>query len=119
MKKLICIVCPNGCELEIGGEGTVSGNLCPQGKEFALQEMTDPRRSVSTTCRTVFPEHPLVPVRTRQEVPKNMMKDIVKAVNETVIDRRMGIGGTVIENVLNTGTDVILCTDCLREVNHD
>ncbi|MBQ6489756.1 MAG: DUF1667 domain-containing protein [Solobacterium sp.] len=119
MKKMICIICPNGCELEIDDTERVTGNLCPKGRQFALQELKDPRRSVSTTCRTVFPDLPVVPVRTEQEIPKHLMKDAVRAISEIVIDRHMRIGETVAENILNTGVNVILCTDRLKEVNHD
>ena len=119
MKKMICIICPNGCELEVDDAERVTGNLCPRGLQFALQELKDPRRSVSTTCRTVFPDMHVVPVRTEQEIPKHLMKDAVRAISEIVIDRHMRIGETVAENILNTGVNVILCTDRLKEVNHD
>ena len=38
MKKIICITCPTGCELEVteeNGKITVSGNRCPRGVEPA------------------------------------------------------------------------------------
>lgn len=118
MKKLTCIICPNGCGLEIDEEYHVTGNLCPRGRDFALQELKDPHRSVSTTCRTVFPGIPVVPVRTEREIPKHLMKDAVRAVSEIVIDKEMRIGETVAENILGTGVNVILCTDRLKEVNN-
>lgn len=118
MKNVICIICPNGCELEIDAEEQVTGNLCPRGQAFALQELKDPRRSLSTTCRTIFPDIPVVPVRTEKEIPKHLMKDAVRAISEIVIDRHMQIGETVAADILNTGVNVILCTDRLKEVNH-
>ena len=43
MKKLICIICPRGCPLEID-ESTleVRGNSCPRGKIYAESELTQP-----------------------------------------------------------------------------
>ena len=38
---------------------------CPKGKEYAINEMTDPRRSIATTVRTIFKECPVLPVRQR------------------------------------------------------
>ena len=38
MKEIICIVCPNGCTLNVeknGEEITVTGNKCKRGEEFA------------------------------------------------------------------------------------
>ena len=50
MKKLICIICPRGCPLEID-ESTleVRGNSCPRGKIYAESELTQPVRTVTTT----------------------------------------------------------------------
>ena len=46
-KEIICINCPIGCHLDIelddqGNFISVSGNLCPKGKEYAIKEMTAP-----------------------------------------------------------------------------
>ena len=58
MKKMICIVCPNSCELKISEEGeqiAVSGNMCPKGIDFAVAELTNPMRTISSTVKTSFP----------------------------------------------------------------
>ena len=57
-KELVCIVCPRSCRMTITSDGdelVVTGNTCKRGKEFAVSEMTDPRRTVCTTVRTAFP----------------------------------------------------------------
>ena len=47
-RELICISCPIGChiqaEMTAAGEVEVSGNRCPRGKAYALNELTDPKR---------------------------------------------------------------------------
>ena len=56
-KELVCIVCPRSCRMTITSDGdelVVTGNTCKRGKEFAVSEMTDPRRTVCTTVRTAF-----------------------------------------------------------------
>ena len=48
-KELVCIVCPRSCRMTITSDGdelVVTGNTCKRGKEFAVSEMTDPRRTV-------------------------------------------------------------------------
>lgn len=133
MRELTCIVCPNGCRLTIEEEARgpeekhgaaagrkpiairVSGNLCTKGEAFAIQEATDPRRSVTTTCRTAFAGIPVVPVKTDGEVRKDMMKQVVAEVNRITIREPMKIGDTVIKNVAGTGVDVVLCTNRLEE----
>ena len=53
-KELVCIVCPRSCRMTITSDGdelVVTGNTCKRGKEFAVSEMTDPRRTVSARSR--------------------------------------------------------------------
>ena len=57
IRKMTCIVCPNGCELEaeiVDGKCiSVSGNLCPKGAQYAAQEVEAPKRSSPTCQRAV------------------------------------------------------------------
>ena len=71
MKKLTCIVCPKGCDLEIemkNDEYLVNGNMCNRGKLYAINEMTNPMRSITTTIKTTFKTAPRLPVRTDKEI---------------------------------------------------
>lgn len=64
MKQLVCIGCPRGCRLTIDekdGEYIVTGNTCPRGKEFAISEMTAPKRTICSTVKTAFPDVPVLP----------------------------------------------------------
>ena len=42
MKELVCIVCPNGCRLQVDDEHgyTVTGNRCPRGAAYGKTECT-------------------------------------------------------------------------------
>ena len=65
MKELTCIGCPRGCTLKIERDGdgwSVTGNTCPRGREFAISEMTAPKRTICSTVRTAFPDAPVLPV---------------------------------------------------------
>ena len=46
-RKLICIVCPIGCTLDVHYNDeevlTVQGNLCLKGSDYAEKELLDPR----------------------------------------------------------------------------
>ena len=117
MIELTCIVCPNGCVLNIQGEGeniTVTGAKCKKGNEFAREEMTCPKRTVCTTMKTVFDELPVVPVRTSREIPKDMIFDMMQAVNSVTGDKKLKRGDTVIKNLLNTGVDIIVTSDMMK-----
>lgn len=117
MKQITCITCPIGCRISIDtveGEYVFSGNKCPRGAEFAKTELTAPVRSLTTTVRTAFSEMPVLPVRTRGEVPKETIPEIIRELSKVVIAERVGIGETVAANILGTGCDIIVTSDMLR-----
>ena len=116
MKKLVCIVCPNSCELEITADETgisVSGNKCKRGVQFATDEMTAPKRTISSVVRTAFPSVPVLPVRVSAEIPKERIFDVMQEINHVTLRKRVRRGEAVIENVLSLGVDVIATSDVL------
>lgn len=117
-KELLCIVCPNGCRLSAeldGDELRVEGNGCPKGIEFARAELTNPVRSLTTTVRTVFPGVPALPVRTDGEIPKGKISEALAQLAGVCLDRRVGCGDTVLENLAGAGCRVIATSDILME----
>jgi len=118
MKELVCIVCPRSCKLQIthvDGALQVRGNTCKRGYDFAVSEMTDPRRTICTTVQTSFPEVPVLPVRVSSEIPKDRIFDVMREINRTVVRTRIGRGDIVIENVLGLGANVIATSNVLKE----
>ncbi|MCL2762850.1 MAG: DUF1667 domain-containing protein [Treponema sp.] len=108
--QLTCIVCPIGCRITIESQNdvyTFSGNRCPRGAEFAQVELTAPTRSLTTTVRTIFPEMPVLPVRTAGEVPKALIPAIMRELAKVVVSERIPIGEPVVRDVLGTGCDII------------
>lgn len=109
--KLICISCPQGCALEVTVEGktitNVDGAACKQGKEYAEQEINDPRRMIASTVRVKNGFHPLVPVYTKMPIPKDMIKKVLKELREVELTAPVANGSVVIDNILGTGIDVI------------
>ena len=102
-RELICIVCPRGCALsceilESGELASVTGNLCPRGKAYAVSECTDPQRVVTSTMRCSDGE--VVSCKTSSTVPKAKMLDVMKLINTTIAPASVKIGDVLIENVL-------------------
>ncbi|MCP4400027.1 MAG: DUF1667 domain-containing protein, partial [bacterium] len=53
-RKLLCIVCPEGCEMDIDardGELVFPQGICHRGQEYAAQEIYNPCRVLTTTVR--------------------------------------------------------------------
>ena len=109
-RELTCIVCPIGCQLSVTLEnGTVtevSGNTCPRGKQYAIDECTNPVRTITTTARTT--NGGVIPVKTDRPIPKNLMFDCMKEIDCSVVTLPAKIGDIVIENLLGTGANVVV-----------
>lgn len=111
-RTFTCIVCPNGCEIDTEYEGTnvisVSGNLCPKGRSYVVQELTDPRRTIASSIRITGGELPLASVRLTQPVPKDRIFDVMDAINQVECPAPVSIGQVILPNVLGLGSDVII-----------
>jgi CxxC motif-containing protein len=115
MKPIICTTCPNGCELIIQADGTISGNKCKRGIDYAQAEMTCPMRTLTFNVRTAFPRAPVVSVRTAGEVPLRRIGELAEQLRQCKITERLPIGSVILKNALDSGTDIILTTNTLCE----
>ena len=107
MKEFVCIECPKGCRLKVDDDMNVTGNTCIRGKTYAINELTCPKRVITST---VVIESKLVsrmPVMTENEVPKEKMFEIVKALDEVRLVAPVKCRDVVIENVCDTGVNII------------
>ena len=109
-RNMTCIVCPMGCQLTVEFENgevkSVSGNTCPRGKQYAIDECIHPMRTITSTARTENGE--VIPVKTDRTVPKEMMFDCMKEINKAVVKLPARIGDVVVENILGTGANVVV-----------
>ena len=84
--NLTCIECPVGCEITVtvtDGNMEVSGNACPRGKLYATNEVTCPKRVVTSTVRCDNGE--VVSVKTSAPVLKSEMFEVMKKINRTPV----------------------------------
>lgn len=108
---MICITCPRGCTLDVTVEGKtvvkVAGNNCQRGVDYAMAEVTDPRRMVTTTVRVKGGVHPLVPVYTEKPIPKPQIFALLAEARKVELTAPVKFGDIVMENVLGTGINVL------------
>ncbi len=119
MKQFVCIVCPNGCMLtadEKDGAVAVSGNTCKRGEKFAIAELTNPTRSLTSTVRTIYPAASVLPVRTDGEIPKSMIGQAMKEISGVIVDRPYAAGEVIIGNFLGTNINLIATSSLLKNV---
>ena len=107
--ELTCIVCPMGCHLNVeqSEEGfKVEGNTCKRGEKYAVQELTNPTRVITTTVK-LENYLQLLPVKTEDPIPKGMIFDIMEALDKVRVNAPVKVGDVIVENILDTGVDVI------------
>ena len=108
-RELTCIICPRGCALtaDITGSGvTVTGHTCPKGEEYAINECTNPVRTVTAIVRVANRENTMVSVKTENPVPKGKMMDVMAMLQKTSVEAPMAIGDIVLTDVFDTNVIV-------------
>lgn len=109
MRELICIVCPRGCHLKVTSQDNryiVTGNSCPRGEKYAISELTNPTRMVTSTVRVLDGDLPRLPVVTSKPIPKKMIFDVMNEINNKVVSAPVKAQQVIIENVLGLGVDI-------------
>ncbi len=110
-RELICIGCPMGCpltvELEDGGVVSVRGNTCPRGDAYARKEVTHPTRIVTSTVRVTGGRLPVVSCKTRADVPKDKIFDVVRALKRVDAPAPVALGQVLVKDVAGIGVDVV------------
>ncbi len=110
VNNITCIVCPMGCPLTVSKleEGyKVEGNKCKRGEKYGVEELTAPKRVITTTVRLEGSYLNLLPVKTADSVPKGMMFEIMELLDEIKVCAPIKVGDVIVENVLGTGVDIV------------
>lgn len=108
IKELICISCPMGCHLRVDIEnGLVEGNSCKRGEVYGINEVTNPVRTVTSTVKISNGELPVLPVKTKEPIPKNLNFKLMGILKEIKVEAPVNIGDIILENILETGIDVV------------
>ena len=108
-RNMTCILCPRGCAMTVRGEVgglQVVGNSCPKGQEYAINECTNPVRTVTSTVRVSNREDTMVSVKTAAPVPKEKMMEVMAALRSITVSAPVKIGDVVLTGVF--GTDIIV-----------
>ena len=111
IRKMTCIVCPNGCELEaeiVDGKCiSVSGNLCLKGAQYAAQEVEAPKRTIASSVAVKNGVLPLVSVRLNRAVPKEKLFEVMAEIRKLSLNAPVHTGDLIVENILGLGSDLI------------
>lgn len=111
LDRLTCVLCPVGCELEIGkdaaGEIQVQGNQCDKGIPLATEEVLRPVRNLATSVPLRGTAARMISVRLSRPVPREMLFPILAEIGKLRPEPPVRRGQVLIADVLGSGADVI------------
>ena len=108
MKEFTCIICPRGCRLSVDDNMNVTGNTCPRGKQYAISELTNPVRTITSSVRVSNRDDLLVSVKTSGSIPKGKIFDVMEEINKLSVEAPTRIGDVVKKDILGLGVDIIV-----------
>ncbi len=114
-KKLICVICPVGCEvsatLEDGELKDINGYRCAQGEEYAREEFTSPSRILTATVWIKGSRVSQLPVRSNRPLPRPKLEEVMALLAREKLEVPIKEGQIIIENILGTGADIVSSRD--------
>ena len=110
-KKIICIVCPLGCEITVQGEGgsihSIEGHTCKRGEVYASEEFLAPARIFTSSVRLTGARQPLMSVRSRAPIPKELLLKCVEQLRFLELKAPVGLYDVVVPDILGAGVDIV------------
>ncbi len=95
-REMTCIICPRGCTLTVDlDQMSVTGNTCPKGEQYAIDECTHPVRTVTSTVRLSNREG-MVSVKTENPIPKDQIFAVMEQIRHTAANAPVHIGDVLI-----------------------
>lgn len=105
-KRLVCILCPLGCNITTKTDGEVQGNRCDRGVYYAISE-TSNKYIINSTIKVINGNIKRVMVKTNREIPKERFFDCISEINKKEVIAPIKIGEILIKDCANTGVDII------------
>lgn len=116
--KLTCINCPLGCALEvryIDEEYVVTGNRCIRGKKYALAEISNPTRILTTTIRVKNSPY-MLSVKSNGGIAKDKIFECIQILKEIEVQAPISMNEIIVANILDSGIDIV-ATNRLEEMS--
>ncbi len=111
---MTCIICPRGCTLSVEVEGdrvvSVTGNTCKRGETYARTEITDPRRTLTSTVRlSGATADRFLPVKTDSAIPKGKMMEVMAFLKTVTVTVPVSRGDVLVQDICGTGASLVAC----------
>ena len=111
IKRMTCIECPKGCRLAVDVESgkviKVTGNECPKGEKYAISEVENPARILTSTILGQGLELKMIPVRTDKPIPKSRIFEAMNEVKKIKVQKPLSAGNVIVKNFLGLDVNLI------------
>lgn len=112
-KTMTCIVCPMGCQIDIElDEGknilSIKGNTCKRGEAYVREEMSDPKRTLTSTVRITGAKYDVyLPVKTDGGIPKSKLFAAMEELSKITVKVPVKRGDVIVDDLLGTGVALV------------
>lgn len=107
-RNLTCIICPRGCSLAVeieNGNAKVTGNACPKGEAYGVNECLCPVRTVTSILRVSNRQDTMVSVKTAVPVKKADIMGVMEVLKNAAVAAPVTAGDVLLKDVF--GADII------------
>ena len=114
-KIITCVTCPAGCEMTIEFEEkiliSVAEHKCKKGEEYASNEITNPRRVLTSTVVLSGGKIKLMPVKTDKPIAKDKIFEAMRKINKIKIDAPVKMGDILCSDFTENGINLVAGRD--------
>jgi len=116
IKKMICIECPIGCVLEVDMDSKpirITGNKCPKGEEYAISEIENPQRILTSSVLTQGLALKMIPIKTDKPIPKKDLLKAMEVIKKIRLKKTVAVGDIVMKDLLGLGVNLVATRETL------
>lgn len=114
-KKYTCIVCPRSCVIEVSMAGGAISDLkgfgCGRGKAYAINEIENPVRMLTTTVCAEDGALRCLPVISTGEIQKSKIGECIEMLYHIKVKAPVREGQVIVRDILETGIDIVASRD--------
>lgn len=109
----VCIVCPIGCNLIMEEDDSepigysITGYKCSRGKEYAIKELTNPTRVVTSTVKIKSFPSTMLPIKTSEGIPKDKTFELMDSIKSIEVSLPIHSGDVIMANLYGINIDLI------------
>lgn len=116
IKRVTCIECPKGCVLSVEAENRrvvkIAGSECPKGEKYAVSEIENPTRILTSAVLAEGLPLKMIPVRTDLPIPKSDIPKAMREIKKIRIKESLRMGDVIVKDFVGLGVNLVATRDC-------